>query len=63
MSEEATQVLKDFYMSCRKNTSDDALSITTRQLESAIRLSQARAKAELRLTVTKEDAEEVISIM
>lgn len=63
MSEEATQVLKDFYLSCRKNSSDDALSITTRQLESAIRLSQARAKAELRLTVTKEDAEEVVSIM
>ena len=63
MSEEATEVLKEFYLSCRKGKADNSLSITTRQLESAIRLSQARAKAELRLTVTKADAEEIISIM
>lgn len=63
MSEEAIQTLKEFYLSCRKGTTSDVLSVTTRQLESAIRLSQARAKAELRLTVTKQDAEEIISIM
>lgn len=63
LSPEAGQVLKDFYLSCRQNSPVDALPITTRQLESAIRLSEARAKAELRLTVTKEDAEDVVAIM
>lgn len=65
LSEEATQVLKDFYLSCRNKAStiEDSLPITTRQLESAVRLSEARAKSELRLTVTKEDAEDVISLM
>lgn len=63
LSVEAAQILKDFFMSCRENKTNDSLKVTTRQFESAIRLSQARAKAELRLTVTKEDAEEVISLM
>lgn len=63
LSPEAGQVLKEFYLSCRQNSSTDALPITTRQLESAIRLSEARAKSELRLTVTKEDAEDVVAIM
>lgn len=63
LSPEAAQVLKEFYLSCRQNEKTDALPITTRQLESAIRLSEARAKAELRLTVTKEDAEDIIAIM
>ena len=63
MSDEAIQVLKEFYLSCRHNCPSDALPVTTRQLESAVRLSEARAKSELRLTVTKEDAEDVVSIM
>lgn len=63
LSPEAAQVLKEFYLSCRRNGIADSLPITTRQLESAIRLSEARAKAELRLTVTKEDAEDVVALM
>ena len=68
MSPEAGQVLKEFYLSCRQQNknnqnSTNSLPVTTRQLESAVRLSEARAKAELRLTVTKEDAEDVVSIM
>ena len=42
---------------------DDAAPVTTRQLESLIRLSQARAKIELRTQVTKQDALEVIALM
>lgn len=46
---EAAAVLKDFYISLRREHGDDeAAPITTRQLESLIRLSQARAKMELR---------------
>jgi MCM AAA-lid domain len=37
--------------------------ITTRQLESMIRLAQARAKAELRVTVTAQDAQDVVLMM
>lgn len=39
---------------------ESAVPITTRLLESLIRLSQARAKAECREEVTKEDAMEVV---
>lgn len=61
---EAAAVLKDFYISLRREHGDDeAAPITTRQLESLIRLSQARAKMELREHVTKGDAEDVVAIM
>lgn len=79
MSSDAIMVLKDFYMSCRSKfyqkqkpssiyppviqDDEDSLLVTTRQLESAMRLSEARAKAELRSIVTKEDAEDVVSLM
>lgn len=46
---EAAEVLQRFYISLRReHGDDDAAPITTRQLESLIRLSQARAKMELR---------------
>ncbi len=49
--------MRDFYISLRENSdSDSTIPVTTRQLESLIRLAQARAKIELRSTVTKEDA-------
>lgn len=43
--------------------SSDAAIVTARQLESLVRLSEARARAELREEVTEEDADEVIDIM
>lgn len=64
LSDEASAVLKSFYLEVRKvPVNDDFLPVTTRQLESAIRLSEARAKAELRNVVTKTDAEDVVAIM
>jgi replicative DNA helicase Mcm len=39
------------------------VAITARQLESLVRLAEARAKAHLRTEVTKEDAEAVITLM
>lgn len=57
MSVEASDVLKTFYMRLRENNdATSSIAITTRQLESLIRLSQARAKLEFRSEVTKEDA-------
>lgn len=64
LSTSAAACLQDFYLELRtKYRSQDTAPITTRQLESMIRLSEARARAELRKTVTKQDALDVIDIM
>ncbi|XP_067466792.1 DNA helicase MCM8 isoform X2 [Thunnus thynnus] len=64
LSPEAAQILQDFYLSLRSQAhSADATPITTRQLESLIRLTEARARLELRETATKSDAEDVVEIM
>ena len=61
---EAARVLQEFYLSLRKNyKTADSTPITTRQLESMIRLSQARARIELREYVTEADANEVVELM
>jgi DNA helicase MCM8 len=57
LSLEAASVLQSFYLELRsKHKSVDGTPITTRQLESLIRLSEARAKVELRTEVTERDA-------
>ncbi|XP_038127120.1 DNA helicase MCM8 [Cyprinodon tularosa] len=64
LSPEAAKTLQDFYLSLRSQAhSTDATPITTRQLESLIRLTEARAKLELREVATKDDAEDVVEIM
>ncbi|XP_040905949.1 DNA helicase MCM8 [Toxotes jaculatrix] len=64
LSPEAAQTLQDFYLSLRSQAhSADATPITTRQLESLIRLTEARARLDLRETATKSDAEDVVEIM
>ncbi|XP_041866247.1 DNA helicase MCM8 [Melanotaenia boesemani] len=64
LTPEAAQTLQEFYLSLRSQAhSADATPITTRQLESLIRLTEARAKLELRETATKSDAEDVVEIM
>ncbi|CAB4057059.1 MCM8 [Lepeophtheirus salmonis] len=47
----------------KKQRSSDVTPITLRQLESMIRLTEARAKLELREKANREDAEDVIEIM
>ncbi|XP_010904530.1 DNA helicase MCM8 [Esox lucius] len=64
LSASAAQTLQEFYLSLRSHThAADATPITTRQLESLIRLTEARARLELRETATKSDAEDVVEIM
>uniref|UniRef100_A0A3B4FGE6 DNA helicase MCM8 n=1 Tax=Pundamilia nyererei TaxID=303518 RepID=A0A3B4FGE6_9CICH len=64
LSPEAAQTLQEFYLSLRAQANPtDATPITTRQLESLIRLTEARVKLELRETATKSDAEDVVEIM
>ncbi|CAK8676777.1 unnamed protein product [Clavelina lepadiformis] len=64
LSPEACQGLKNFYLELRqKGHQSDSTPITTRQLESLKRLSEARAKIELRTVVTGDDAADVVEIM
>ena len=60
----AAQVLQTFYLELRaQHQTRDCVPITTRQLESMIRLTEARAKLELREEATEQDAVEVVEIM
>jgi len=64
LSSGAKKVLSEFYLKLRKeHQSADCTPITTRQLESMIRLSEARAKLELREVVTAQDALDIVDIM
>lgn len=63
LSPEAANVLQKFYLELRKHHKDhDCTPVTTRQLESLIRLTEARAKAELRTEATEADAMDVVEI-
>eukprot|EP01133_Synstelium_polycarpum_P015356 gene15356-18215_t len=64
LSPEAIKAIQAFYLELRNRSSkQDSAPVTTRQLESLIRLSQARAKLEVREVVTRDDALDVIEIM
>ncbi|KAF5294396.1 hypothetical protein FQR65_LT10761 [Abscondita terminalis] len=64
INSEAQDILKNFYLELRRYCQIHNCSpITPRQLESMIRLTQARAKAELREEATVEDAVDVLEIM
>ena len=64
LSPQAAKVLQQFFLDLReKHKTVDSTPITNRQLESMIRLSEARAKMELREVVTKQDADDVVEIM
>ncbi|KAI8868876.1 MCM-domain-containing protein [Ramicandelaber brevisporus] len=61
---EAAKTIQNFYLELRsKYRGENTTPITTRQLESLIRLSEARAKIELREEVTEDDAQDIIEIM
>lgn len=57
MSKEAGEIIQKFYLKLRDhNTSADSTPITARQLESLVRLAQARARVDLREEITVQDA-------
>lgn len=57
MTDEAMETIKDYYLKMRMRSSEeDPISISPRQLESLIRLSEAIARAKLKTLVEKEDA-------
>lgn len=60
----ACETLQDFYLELRRrHQTEDFTPITMRQLESLIRLTEARARLELREEATERDACDVIEIM
>ncbi len=71
LSEEAVELIENYYVSMRsaygKSSADgkqgDRVTITARQLEGIIRLSEARARAALRSVVTKMDAQKAIDLV
>ncbi len=62
---EAAKQLSDFYLAMRaaSETEGSPVAITARQLESLVRISEARARVALRKDVTPEDASAAITIM
>ena len=63
LGQEAKKVLQDFYLQLRAKPQGETTPVTTRQLESLIRLTEARARLELREEATQQDAIEVVEIM
>lgn len=63
LTKEACDVLHEFYLEMRAKRGEDGIPVTNRQLESLIRLCEARAKVELRNDATKADAEDVVEIV
>ena len=60
----AAKLIKDFYLQMRSiYQQTSTVAITARQLESLIRLAEARARAALREYVTEEDVLDVIDLM
>jgi replicative DNA helicase Mcm len=65
LTQEAIQRLNDFYLAMRSasDTEGSPVAITARQLESLVRVSEARARSALRKEVSAEDAEAAIAMM
>jgi replicative DNA helicase Mcm len=65
LTQDALDCLKDFYLRMRSasETEGTPVAITARQLESLVRIAEARARIALRDKVTLEDAERAIDIM
>jgi replicative DNA helicase Mcm len=65
LSMDALNKLSDFYLAMRSASESEGspVAITARQLESLVRISEARARVALRKEVTGEDAQAAITIM
>ena len=65
LSNDALNRLSDFYLAMRSasETEGSPVAITARQLESLVRIAEARARVALRKEVTAEDADAAIAIM
>lgn len=48
LSKEAADIIKSFYLMLRESSPSNSFQITTRQLDSLVRLAMARARIECR---------------
>ena len=62
MNNDALEMLKDYYVNFR-NSTDDSVPFTPRQLEAFVRLSEASARIRLSEEVTVNDAKRAINII
>ncbi len=65
LTDEALSRLRDFYLTMRSasETEGTPIAITARQLESLVRVAEARARIALRKEISAEDAEAAIAVM
>jgi replicative DNA helicase Mcm len=64
INEEAAKRMEDFYADMRRGGAEgNPIPITPRQLESIVRLSEARARMKLQNEVTSEDVDSAIHLM
>ncbi len=65
LNEDALNKLSEFYLAMRNASESEGspVAITARQLESLVRISEARARVALRKEVTAQDADAAITIM
>jgi len=64
LTDGAIERIQDFYLQMRNTDSKDSpLAITARQLESLVRLAEARARASMRTKITVEDAQAAILLV
>jgi len=65
LTPKALERLKEFYLEMRAASEAEGspIAITARQLESLVRIAEARARATLRVDILEEDAEHAIAIM
>jgi replicative DNA helicase Mcm len=65
LSNDALRRLSDFYLAMRSasETEGSPVAITARQLESLVRIAEARARVALKKEVSAEDAEAAIALM
>merc|ERR1719265_2434240 len=62
LSDDAKAVLREFYLQLRAQDCSDDAPVTTRQLESLIRLTESRARVAQRDSATGPDAVDVVEI-
>jgi DNA helicase MCM8 len=64
LSVPAAKVLQQLYLTMRAQAAlGHSIPVTTRHLESLIRLAQARSRLELRVLVTEQDARDVVELL
>ncbi len=63
MTEDAKKIIEDSYLRIRNNSKGGGVSITARQLEAFIRLSEASAKMRLSKTVEDVDANRAVDLV